>query len=47
MRDTLTNGSMAFRKAHLQSLSEVIEVDDNVIRIKGDTDLLEHPLLAR
>jgi site-specific DNA recombinase len=32
MQGTLTNGSMAFRKAYLQSL---IEVDDNVIRIKG------------
>jgi hypothetical protein len=41
MRDTLTNGSMAFRKAYLQSLIDVIEVDDNVIRIKGDKDLLE------
>ena len=36
MQNTLTNGSMAFRKAYLQSLIEVIEVDDNVIRIKGD-----------
>ena len=34
MWDTLTNGSMAFRKAYL--LIEVIEVDDNVIRIKGE-----------
>ena len=33
MQNTLTNGSMAFRKAYL--LIEVIEVDDNVIRIKG------------
>ena len=44
MRDTLTNGSMTFRKAYLQSL---IDVDDNVIRIKGDKDLLEKAVLAR
>jgi len=44
MRDTLTNSSMAFRKAYLQSL---IDVDDNVIRIKGDKDLLEKAVLAR
>ncbi|SDT45676.1 hypothetical protein [Bradyrhizobium canariense] len=47
MRDTLTNGSMAFRKAYLQSLIDVIEVDDKVIRIKGDKDLLEKAVLAR
>ena len=47
MRDTLTNGFMAFRKAYLQSLIDVIEVDDNVIRIKGDKDLLEKAVLAR
>jgi site-specific DNA recombinase len=47
MRGTLTSGSMAFRKAYLQSLIDVIEVDDNVIRIKGDKDLLEKAVLAR
>ena len=47
MRETLTNGSMAFRKAYLQSLIDVIEVDDNVVRIKGDKDLLEKAVLAR
>jgi len=47
MRETLTNGSMAFRKAYLQSLIDVVEVDDNVVRIKGDKDLLEKAVLAR
>jgi site-specific DNA recombinase len=47
MRDTLTSGSIAFRKAYLQSLIDVIEVDDKVIRIKGDKDLLEKAILAR
>jgi hypothetical protein len=47
MRDALTSGSIAFRKAYLQSLIDVIEVDDKVIRIKGDKDLLEKAILAR
>jgi len=47
MRGTLTDGSIAFRKAYLQSVIDVIEVDDNVIRIKGDKDLLEKAILAR
>jgi hypothetical protein len=35
MRDTLTNGSIAFRKAYLQSLIDVIEVDDMSSASKG------------
>jgi hypothetical protein len=36
-----------FRKAYLQSLIDVIEVDDHQIRIKGTKDLLEKAVLAR
>jgi hypothetical protein len=46
MRERLTDGSTAVRKAYLQSLIDPIEVDDNVIRIKGDKDLLEKAVLA-
>lgn len=35
MRENLTTGSVPFRKAYLQSLVDVIEVDDAQIRIKG------------
>jgi hypothetical protein len=30
-----------FRKTYFRSVIDVIEVEDNVIRIKGDKDLLE------
>jgi hypothetical protein len=35
MRDYFTSGSIPFRKAYQQSLIDVIEVDDDQIRIKG------------
>jgi hypothetical protein len=35
MRENLTSGSISFRKAYLQSVIEVIEVDDTQIRIKA------------
>jgi FtsP/CotA-like multicopper oxidase with cupredoxin domain len=35
MREKFTTGSVPFRKAYLQSLVDVIEVDDHRIRIKG------------
>jgi hypothetical protein len=41
MRDHFTSGSIPFRKAYLQSLIDVIEVDDGQIRIKGNRDVLE------
>lgn len=46
MRSNLTNGSTAFRKAYLQSIIDVIEVDDAQIRIKGSKDVLEQAVLA-
>jgi site-specific DNA recombinase len=46
MRENFTNGSVPFRKAYLQSLIDVIEVDDAQIRIKGSKDVLERAVLA-
>jgi len=40
MREHLTTGSVPFRKAYLQSLLSVIEVDDAHIRIKGRFELV-------
>ena len=46
MRKNFTSGSIPFRKAYLQSLIDVIEVDDTQIRIKGSKDVLERAVLA-
>jgi site-specific DNA recombinase len=46
MRETFTTGSVPFRKAYLQCLIDVVEVDDHAIRIKGSKDLLEKAVLA-
>jgi site-specific DNA recombinase len=46
MRENFNTGSVPFRKAYLQSLIDVIEVDDHQIRIKGNKDLLEKAVLA-
>ena len=46
MRERFTTGSVPFRKAYLQSLIEVVEVDDHRIRIKGSKDVLERAVLA-
>ena len=46
MRENFSTGSVPFRKAYLQSLIDVIEVDDHQIRIKGSKDLLEKAVLA-
>jgi hypothetical protein len=46
MRERFTSGSVPFRKAYLQSLIDVVEVDDRQIRIKGSTDVLERAVLA-
>ena len=43
MRENFTSGSIPFRKAYLQSLIDVIEVDDTLIRIK---DVLGRAVLA-
>ena len=47
MRDYFTSGSIPFRKAYLQSLIDIIEVDDDQIRIKGRRDVLERVVLAQ
>jgi site-specific DNA recombinase len=39
MRENFTSGSIPFRKAYLQFLIDVIEVDDTQIRIKGSKDV--------
>ena len=46
MREAFTGGSVPFRKAYLQSLIDVVEVDDHSIRIKGRKDLLEKAVLS-
>ena len=46
MRQHFSTGSVPFRKAYLQSLIDVIEVDDHQIRIKGSKDVLEKAVLA-
>jgi len=46
VRENFSTGSVPFRKAYLQSLIGVIEVDDHQIRIKGNKDLLEKAVLA-
>ena len=46
MREHFTTGSVPFRKAYMQSLIDVIEVDDRQIRIKGSKDVLEKAVLA-
>jgi hypothetical protein len=40
------NGSVAFRKAYLQSIVDRIEVDDTKVRIEGSKELLEAAVLA-
>lgn len=46
MRENFSSGAIPFRKAYLQALVDVIEVDDHRIRIKGSKDLLEKAVLA-
>jgi hypothetical protein len=46
LQESFSTGSVPFRKAYLQSLIDVIEVDDRQIRIKGRKVLLELAVLA-
>jgi site-specific DNA recombinase len=46
MREKFTGGSIPFRKAYLQSLIDVIEVDDHQVRVKGSKEVLERAILA-
>ena len=44
MRENFASGSIPFRKAYLQSVTSVVEVDGTKIRIKGS--ILERAALA-
>lgn len=44
--ENFASGSIPIRKAYLQSIISVIEVDDTAIRIKGNKDVLEKAILA-
>ena len=46
MREKFTSGSVPFRKAYLQSLIAIVEVNDHHIRIKGSKEVLERAVLA-
>jgi site-specific DNA recombinase len=46
LRKHFSAGSVPFRKAYLQALLNVIEVDDHQIRIKGSKEILEKAVLA-
>ena len=46
IRENFSTGSVPFRKAYLQALVDVIEVDDHRVRIKGSRDVLEKAVLA-
>src|SRR5215207_8606034 len=46
MRESFTTGSVPFRKAYLQSLIAIVEVNDHHIRIKGSKEVLERAVLA-
>ena len=46
VRENFSIGSVPFRKAYLQALIDVIEVDDPRVRIKGSKDLLEKAVLT-
>jgi site-specific DNA recombinase len=46
IRENFSTGSVPFRKAYLQALVNVIEIDDHQVRIKGSKELLEKAVLA-
>ncbi len=46
MREHFSSGSIPFRKAYLQSLVNVVDVDDHRVLIKGRKDLLEKAVIA-
>jgi site-specific DNA recombinase len=46
VREQFSTGSVPFRKAYLQALIDVVEVDDNQVRIKGAKDVLEKAVIA-
>jgi hypothetical protein len=46
MRENITAGGVAFRKAYLRSLIDAVEVDDRVFRIHGSKSTLEQTVIA-
>ncbi len=46
MRENLTTGDVAFRKAYLGALIDQVEVDDREIRICGRKDVLEQAVIG-
>lgn len=44
MRDSIATGAIPFRKAYLQAVIDRIEVDDDVVRIVGNTATLEQAI---
>ncbi|MDR3472902.1 MAG: hypothetical protein P4M09_14665 [Devosia sp.] len=44
MRQNIRNGSMNFRRAYLRSIIDRIEVDDETVRIYGDSSTLEQAI---
>ncbi|WP_244659487.1 recombinase family protein [Bradyrhizobium guangdongense] len=46
MRESITAGSVPFRKSYLRSLIDAVEVDDRVIRIHGSKTTLEQAIMA-
>jgi hypothetical protein len=46
MREQITSGDMAFRKAHLGAIVDRIEVDDRELRISGRKEVLEQAVIA-
>jgi site-specific DNA recombinase len=47
MRERLTTGDVAYRKAHLGAVIDRIEVDDQQVRIMGRKDVLEAAVAAK
>jgi hypothetical protein len=46
MQEHFASGSVPFRKAYLQSLITVVEIDDKYISIRGSKDVLEKAVIA-
>lgn len=46
MREQITSGEIAFRKAYLGAIVDRIEVDDREVRILGRKDVVEQAVIA-
>lgn len=47
MRENIANGDVPFRKAHLRSVIDRIEVDDHVVCVIGDTATMEQVVAGK